>query len=308
MNRPMRKYDVAIVGGGPSGLSAALVLGRACRRVLVCDSGSPRNAPSAAVHSLFSRDGIKPAELLRIGREQLKPYGVEFHEGRVTAARKIAGGFEVIVDGKEEVTARKLILATGMVDELPEITGLKELWGSGVLGCPYCHGWEVRDRPLALLGQGEAAIEFVTVLLGWSKDLALCTNGPARLSHDQRRWLKERRVQVHEEKIERLDGEGGKLRAIMFENGTQLKREALFVRPGLRQRSDLPKKLGCTLVAKEGLFKGMVEVDQFGFTGVDGLYVIGDASRGIPQVVTAVSDGALAAIAANTALLTEDAQ
>ncbi len=152
------RYDVVVVGGGSAGLSAALVLGRSRRRTMVLDAGEPRNAPSSGVHGFFSRDGIPPKELLRIAREQLGPYpGVEVRSARATGASGEDGDFEVDLDDGSVVRTRKLLLAAGVADELPEKPGFKELWGRGVYHCPYCHGWEVRDRPLAVLNSGEWA-------------------------------------------------------------------------------------------------------------------------------------------------------
>lgn len=144
-------YDVIVVGGGPAGLSAALVLGRCCRKVLVCDAGEHRNRTSPSVHGFFSRDGISPAELLEIGRDQLKPDDVDFHHGRIVDARQLDKGFRVRADSRKTFTASKLILATGVKDDLPHIDGLSDLWGTGVYHCPYCHGWEVRGKPWAYM-------------------------------------------------------------------------------------------------------------------------------------------------------------
>lgn len=301
-------YDVVIVGGGPSGLTAALVLGRACRKVLVCDEGKPRNHTSSAVHGFFSRDGISPAELLKAGREQLKPYSVEWRNAGVTDAEKVDGGFRVETRDGKAVTARKLILATGVKDELPDIDGLAALWGTGVLHCPYCHGWEVRDKPWAFIARGEQAVEWGIELLGWTAKLTLCSNGPAGLTDAGRRTLKDRGVVVLEDKIKRLEGEKGVLKSIVFDNGEKLDLTALFVRTTMTQRSPLPKKLGCKLATVDGAFKDAVDADQFGATTVSGLYVVGDASRGMPQVATAVSDGSLAAVMANKAMIKEDAE
>lgn len=305
--RPARfDYDVVIVGGGPSGLSAALVLGRSCRRVLVCDEGKPRNRTSPAVHGFFSRDGINPAELLEVGREQLKPYAVEWRNVGVTDAETLDGGFRVELRGGEAVSARKLILATGMKDELPDIEGLHALWGTGVLHCPYCHGWEVRDRPWAFIARGEQAVEWGLELLGWTTKLTLCSDGPAELTDAGRQAFKDRGVVVREERIKRLEGEKGVLKAIVFDGGERLELGVLFVRTTMVQPSPLPKKLGCKLTTAVGGFKDAVDTDPFGATTVPGLYVVGDASRGVPQVTTAVSDGALAAVMANKAMLKED--
>ncbi len=307
-NRLYDRYDVVVVGGGPAGLSAALVLGRACLEVLVCDSGKGRNAPAAGVHGFLTQDGTPPAELRRIGREQLRPYEVHFHEGAVVDARKTEGGFEVTLDKAGVIACRKLILATGMADVLPEIPGLRELWGTSVIHCPYCHGWEHRGQPWAALVPPETAIETATTLLGWSNQLTLLTNGPSRLAPDDRAWLEEHAVEVVEGRVERLEGNGGQLQAIWLEGSRRLEREVLFVRTQLRQPSDLPKRLGCELIA-DGPKAGMVRTDPFGATGVEGLYIVGDASHaGVPSVASAVAEGSIAATLASKAIFTEETQ
>src|SRR5436190_8546408 len=256
-------YDVVIVGGGPAGLSAALVLGRSCRKVLVCDAGKPRTPPSAAVPAFFSRDGISPAELLKIGREQLEPYAVEWHDGRVDEAEKVETGFKVTLGKDKVVVARKLVLATGVTDKLPDIPGIRDWWGIGVLHCPFCHGWEVRDEPWACIAPAEHAVEWATLLSGWSKSLTYLTNGGPRPTADQLKWLKDHRVGVREEKIAGLDGKEGKLTGVTFDGGQRLGVRAVFVLPESSQRSDLPNKLGCQVLT-EGRQAGSIETDEFG--------------------------------------------
>jgi hypothetical protein len=180
-------YDVVIVGGGPAGLSAALVLGRSCRKVLVCDAGKPRNHTSAAVHGFFSRDGISPAELLKIGREQLEPYAVEWHDGRVDEAEKVETGFKVTLGKDKVVVARKLVLATGVTDKLPDIPGIRDWWGIGVLHCPFCHGWEVRDEPWACIAPAAR---------GRVGDVALGLEQVPHLPHQRRTAADRRPVEV----------------------------------------------------------------------------------------------------------------
>ena len=295
-------FDVVIVGGGAAGLSSALVLGRARRRTLVLDTGSPRNAPSPAAHGVLTRDGTPPAELLRIGRDQLRPYdSVELRDHGAADARAVDGGFEVDLGGGESVHARRLLLAHGVADDLPEIPGMREMWGTSVLHCPYCHGWEVRDEPLAFFGSGQAAMEMVPLLLGWSRDLVLCSDGSAGLDDAQRAALARHGVAVREEPVARLEGRGGVLERIVFADGSTLPRRAVFTRPAQRLGSDLAARLGC-----EHTETGLLRVDEWGATTVPGVYAAGDITTPMQQVVRAAATGSLAAAAINRALAVED--
>lgn len=303
----MKIYDALIVGGGPAGLSAALVLGRARRRVLVLDSGQPRNALSPAAHSVFTRDGTPPSELLRLGREDLRHYdGVEIREAEVTEVEpREKGGFSATLAGSSRVCGRKLLLATGMREKLPQIEGMQELWGTGVLHCPYCHGWEVRDLPLALYANGDFAMHFAGILRGWSHDLVVCSHGPAYLGEEDRRKLARFRIGLKEEVIVRLEGnpecKEGSLERIVFADGSALARRALFVRLPQRQFSPLAESLGCALNDRN-----QVKTDANGRTSVPGVFAAGDLSRPLQQVMTAAVDGTTAGMAINYDLLMEE--
>jgi thioredoxin reductase len=300
----MKNYDVVIVGGGSAGLSAALLLGRSRRRVLVSDTGKTRNAVAQESHSFFTRDGTTPAELVRIGGEQLRPYEtVELYSVGVKAAKAQSNGFEATLDNGTLVNTRKLLLATGVVDEMPEIEGFRELWGKSIFHCPYCHGWEVRDQPLALYGNGAVGFELAELLKGWSNDLVLCTDGVATLSEDESELLSKNNISIRKERIVRVEAENGQLENIVFANGETLTRKAIFFRPKQHQHSDLAKQLGCEITEF-----GTVKVDDFGQTSVSGVYASGDMSGRGPtqQVAFAVSRGALAALGVNRALLQED--
>jgi len=298
----MKNYDVVIVGGGSAGLSAALLLGRSRRHVLVSDTGKTRNAVAQESHSFFTRDGTTPAELVRIGREQLRPYEtVEFYSVGVKAAKAQSKSFEATLDNGTLVNTRKLLLATGVVDEMPEIEGFKELWGKSIFHCPYCHGWEVRDQPLALYGNGAVGFELAELLKGWSNDLVLCTDGVATLSADESKLLSKNNIPIREERIVRVEGENGQLENLVFSNGKTLARKAIFFRPKQQQHSVLAKQLGC-----EFTDFGTVKVDDFGQTTVSGVYAGGDMIHPNQQISFAVSRGALAAAGINRALLQED--
>lgn len=295
-------FDVIIVGGGPAGLSAALVLGRCRRRVLICDAGRPRNAASHGLHGFLTRDGIKPAEFLEIAREQLRPYEtIEMRRTEVTSARRLGNRFELTLRGGETVSSRKLMLATGVVDELPELDGLQDFYGRSVFHCPYCDGWEVRDQPLAIYGSGENGSGLALEMKLWSRDLVLCTDGPSQLTAEQAELLAQNGIRIREEKIARLEGSDGVLEQIVFANGDQLARRGMFFSKGQKQGSDLAKQLGC-----EFSEEGCVATGEYETTNVRGLYVAGDASRLVQYVIVAASEGAQAAVAINKELMKEE--
>jgi thioredoxin reductase len=297
--------DVVIIGAGPAGLSAAIVLGRARRRVLVCDAGHPRNAASHGLHCYLTRDGIEPAEFLRLGRAELRPYEtVELRQAEVTDARRLvdegADNFEVTLSNGERLTTRKLLLATGVIDELPEIEGLPEFYGTSVFHCPYCDGWEMRDEPLAVYGHGENGLGLALELTFWSGNLVLCTDGPAELSGEDIQRLKKRNIPLNENKIARLEGNAGVLERIVFADGEPLPVRGIFFSTGQKQGSELPEKLGCKFTEQ-----GCVRTYDYEMTDVPGLYVAGDASRFVQFAIVAASEGALAAVAINKELMKE---
>ncbi len=295
-------YDVIIVGGGPAGLSAALVLGRCRRRVIVCDAGRPRNAASLALHGFITRDGIDPAEFLEIARQQLGQYQtVELRKTEVSSAVRSGNVFEVTQANGESLTARKLLLATGVVDELPKLDGLRELYGKSVFHCPYCDGWEVRDQPLAVYGNGESGSGLAVELKLWSRDVVLCTDGPAKLTLAQEQSLQEHKIAVREEKIARLDRVDGRLSHVVFTGAVKLSRHAMFFSSGQHPASELAKQLGCQFTEK-----GCVATGDYEATSVRGVYAAGDASHMVQFVIVAAAEGAQAAVAINKELVKED--
>lgn len=299
---PGAMTDVVIIGGGAAGLSAALVLGRARRNVLVLDAGQPRNAPAAASHGVFTREGTPPLELLQIARNQLRGYPtIEVREGAAVSVEAALEHFHVMTDSGERIETRRLLLAYGLTDTLPEIAGLDAFWGESVLHCPYCHGWEVRDGALAYIANGTVAIEFGALLLGWSRDLVLCTNGPGDLTAEQRKQLRKNGIQVREQRIVGVEGAGRKLRAILFEDGPVLSRSALFVRPTVTPRMDFSVVLGC-----DHTEAGFVNADDLGHTSVPGVFAAGDLVTPFQQVIRAAATGSTAAAGINHSLAAED--
>lgn len=294
-------YDVIIVGGGPAGLSAALMLGRCRRKVLLCDTGRPRNAASGSLHGFLTRDGIAPHEFLALARRDLEQYEtVERRDVEVTSAECREGQFEITLVNGERLHSRKLLLATGVVDNLPAIAGVRELYGQSVFHCPYCDGWEVRDQPLAIYGRGQRGLGLSLELTAWSRDLVLCTDGPSEIDDEGQDRLNRNGIALREERVERLEGAGGVLESVVFATGERLARRALFFITGQSQRSGLLDQLGC-----EFNDKGAVRTGKYETTHLPGLYVAGDASRAVQWVIVAAAEGAEAAFAINSDLLKE---
>jgi thioredoxin reductase len=291
-------YDVAIVGGGAAGLSAALVLGRARRRVLVIDAGAPRNAPAAHMHGYLSRDGMSPADLIRRGREEAIGYGVEFVRDRVAAAEP---GFSVRLAEGGRLEARRLLIATGATDELPEIEGVRERWGRDFLHCPYCHGWEVRDQPLGVLATGIGSVEHAELIRQWSSDLVFFTY-THDLTDDERERLAALRIRIVDGEVLMLVVEDDRLRGIALADGSVVDRTAVFIRPRMRPNaSGLFQDLGC---AVDDL--GFIRVDGTGRTSAAGVWAAGNVANPRAQVITAAGEGSAAAISINADLVHED--
>ncbi|HEX8386619.1 MAG TPA: NAD(P)/FAD-dependent oxidoreductase [Rubricoccaceae bacterium] len=283
--------DVLVVGAGPAGLTAALVLARAGRTVVVLDGGPGRNAPSAHAHNVFTRDGTAPSELRRVAREQAEGYGARFLDVEATGARAEPEGVRVdLADGTER-QARRLLLATGVVDELPEIPGLAEAWGQTAVHCPYCHGFELRRRPTVVLGRGGAGAEFAGLITGWTDHVTLLTDGPADLSEDDRAALAERGVGLHEGRVGRLDVDGRDLRAVVFAGGERLEATALYVRPPQRLRGPLIAALGLELTED-----GLVRTTEPGQTSVPVVWACGDMVS--PRQAVAMASGSGMGVAA----------
>src|SRR4051794_31412501 len=301
-------YDVLIVGGGPAGLSAALVLGRCRRRVLVVDSSRPRNAAAQAMHGYLSRDGISPRELLRLGRAEVDQYGVEVLDAEVDTAHGLSPGdapdprasFEIVTEDGRRFRSRKLLLATGVRDVLPQIEGAESYYGRGVHHCPYCDGWEHRDRALVAYGTGRAAVGLALSLRTWSGNVTACTGGKRVATGDRDRLLRNG-IALRTERIARLDGSGEALQRIIFEAGPPLECHALFFKTDQAQRSHLPAMLGC-----ESKVGNQIRTHDKQRTCMPGLFLAGDADGDVQFVIVAAAEGARAATAINRELQDED--
>jgi thioredoxin reductase len=297
-------YDVVIVGGGSAGLSAAIVLGRCRRRVFLCDVGQPRNQASRAVHCLLGHEGTPPKELLARGRSELERYTtVEAHADRVTEITPSANQFVIACADGFTLRARKVLLTTGLTDEVPRLEGIEQLFGRSIHHCPYCDGFEHRDQPLAVYGAGDKGAGLALMMKQWSSDVILCTDGASEVSSTMKSRLQQHDIAVCSERIARLEGtEDGTLQRIHLQGGKVLKRTAIFFTTGCHQSSDLSAALGCARDKKGGIVTDPVTEES----SVRGVYVAGDASRDVLLVAVAIAEGAKAGVAINRALLQED--
>ena len=273
----MSECDIAIIGGSNAGLSAALILGRARRKVLIIDAGEPRNASAGRTHGFFTRDGAPPADLRRTGREQLEPYDVAFVEARATHVTGHDLDFTLTLASGQNVRAKKLVLATGVQDDTGILPGLRDLWGRYVYTCPYCHGWEVRDKPLAIIGSGEEGYQYARFVRNWSRQLTLCTHG-GRLEPDALGHLTQLGIKVIDTEIDRLSADAEAV--IHFGDTTALRCAGIFIRPPVRLNAPLADALGCTL-SDDGTY---VVTDETGQTSVQGVYAVGDLARPKPAI------------------------
>ena len=296
-------YDAVIIGGGPAGLAGALMLSRSRRSVLVIDDGSPRNAPAAGVHGYLTRDGIAPAELRRIARDEVSGYGVELRDGRVGSARRDGDGFAVDVDGGPTVHARRLLITTGLKDRLPELPGLAQRWGRDVLHCPYCHGWEVRDRAVIVLGAGPMSIHQVQLFRQLTDRVTFLVHDAPDLEPEQRERLAARGVTVVEQRAVGLEISEDALSGVRLADGTILPGDALVIGAPAVANSELLVGLGVQPEPHPSGMGEFIPADEVGQTVVPGVYVAGNVSNIVAQVSNSASSGALAGAHINADLV-----
>src|SRR5919206_3852913 len=296
----MSERDVVVIGGGAAGLSAALVLARARRDVLVVDAGEPRNAPAAHMQGFLSRDGLPPGELLALGRAEVVGYGGEILPGAVSElVRCGSAGFWVLLGDGQRISARRLLVATGLRDELPDIPGLRNRWARDVLHCPYCHGHEVRDHRLGVLGGRPGGVRYAQIVRQWTHDLVYFT-APGTLTAVERSQLAARAIAVIEGSIEQLVIDDDTLRGVQLDDGCVVPRDALFIPPRFVPSNQLVVNLGCRVDDD-----GWVNTDGTGRTSIPGVWAAGNLVDPRAQVITAAGAGSAAAIALN-ADLTDD--
>ena len=301
-------FEVAVIGGGAAGLSAALVLARARRAVIVVDAGAPRNSPAAGVHGFLTRDGTSPSKLLSIGRQEVERYGGLVVRGRAVGARRTPDGFELSLDDGRTVAARRLVVTTGLVDELPDVRGVRERWGRDVLHCPYCHGWEFRDQPIGVLSTGPMAVHQALLFRQLTSDVVLFAHTGPALTDEQAEQLAALDVRVVPGIVESLviDDEHDRLTEVRMADGTVVARRAVVVAPRFVANSEVLTDLGLRPTPHPLGIGEFVAADATGLTDVPGVYVAGNVTDLKAQVVTAAAGGAAVAAAVNADLIAED--
>ncbi|TMU55703.1 NAD(P)/FAD-dependent oxidoreductase [Flagellimonas algicola] len=301
---PMKKnhFDVIIVGGSYSGLSAAMALGRALKKVLIIDSGKPCNRQTPYSHNFLTQDGVPPHEIAQLGRSQVAQYStVQFFDGLATEGRKIADGFEITTSNKEQFTAKKLVFATGIKDIMPTIEGFSDCWGISILHCPYCHGYEVRGAKTGILLDGEEAFEFAKFLTNWTEDLTLYTNGKTSLSPEQVQQLKSLHIKLEEKEIQKVEHEKGYISQLHFEDGSTAPLTAMYAHIPFEQHCDIPISLGAELDEQ-----GYLAVDEMQKTSVEGIYACGDNTTRMRTVSNAVYMGAMTGMLLSKEIIMEE--
>jgi len=297
----MKDFDVIIIGGSYAGLSAAMALGRSLRHVLVIDSGKPCNLQTPHSHNFLTHDGARPAEITEKAREQVLQYDtVQLINGTAVDGKKKGNGYTIALQSGEIFEAPKLLFATGVRDILPDIRGLSECWGISALHCPYCHGYEVRNTKMAILGNGDLGFELSRLINNWTKDLTLLTNGASTLTSEQTKKLNEHHIRIIEKEIACLNHHKGYIENIVFQDGSTETVEALFARGGFKQHCEIPVDLGCALTEQ-----GYIKVDDFMKTSIQGIYAAGDNTSMFRSVSAAIAAGNKAGALINKELIEE---
>jgi len=295
-------FEVIIIGGSYSGLSAAMALGRSLRQVLVIDSGLPCNRQTPHSHNFLTQDGETPTAISAKAKLQVEQYKtVQFYNGLAVEAVKTETGFKIITESGKVFTSKKILFATGVKDLLSEIKGLAECWGISILHCPYCHGYEVKGEKTAIVANGEMGFEYVKMISNWTKDLRLLTNGKSTLTLEQTEVVKKHNIEIIESEIASFEHENGIVQQIVFKDDSKIDVRAAYYRPAMEQHCPLPEHLGCDINEN-----GLIQVDFMQKTTIDGVYASGDCTTQMRSVVFAVSTGSFAGVAINSALISEN--
>lgn len=290
-----KPLEVIIIGGSYAGLSAAMTLGRAMRKVLVIDAGQPCNAQTPHSHNFITHDGETPAEITRKAKEQVLKYPtIEFLNDRVIAAEKSGALFDLKTASGKKLSTKKLVFATGLKDRMPDIPGFADCWGISVIHCPYCHGYEVRHQKTAMLANGNDAFHFAQILGNWTKELVLFTNGPISLDPEQQAQLTKHGVSWIETPVSHLIHTDGQLKSLVLKDGNEHAFNAMYARIPFDQHSGLPQELGCTLTEQ-----GFLQVDELQHTNIPGVYAAGDNTTMLRAVSQAVAAGMRAGASIN---------
>uniref|UniRef100_UPI00403F1A7E NAD(P)/FAD-dependent oxidoreductase n=1 Tax=Paenibacillus sp. FSL R7-0313 TaxID=2954532 RepID=UPI00403F1A7E len=298
MSNMNQLLDVLIIGGGPAGLNAALVLGRARKNVVVIDDETPRNWVTRETHGFVTRDGASPREFRKAAKEQIEAYpSVQFASDTATAVTGSDGDFEVKTTHGARYRTKKILFAVGKKDLPLDINGLTEVYGKSAFVCPYCDGWELRDQSLVIIVSGDKALHMAKVISGWTERYTICTNGSDSLTDEQREELKRHNVTVFNAPIQSIDSEEGMVKQVILNDGTAIACTGVFFQPKLFTGSELPRAIGCEITES-----GTVIVDASGKTSVSGVYSAGDAASEMYQAITAASLGALSAVSINNEL------
>ncbi|MHA6249493.1 NAD(P)/FAD-dependent oxidoreductase [Pontibacter sp. CAU 1760] len=294
-------YDVIVIGGGPAGLNAAMILGRSRRKVIVFDGGKPRNRWSNNMNGFLTSDGMDPRDFIKKGRAELAKYSVEIKDIEIDSATYSKSQYVVNDAAGNVYHSRKLLLATGLKDNWLELDGFEDLYGKSIHHCPYCDGWESRDKAIAVYGKDRNGIGQALAMKNWSEDVTLYTDGTDELRRDDLELLELNEVKVEKRKILKLEGQDGQLAHIVLQGGEKTAQQAMFFGEGTKQQSVLGEMLGCEFTSK-----GVIKTRRLQQSNIPGLYVAGDAARDMQMVIVAAAEGAKAGVAINMDLQKED--
>lgn len=299
----IQSFDVIIVGGSYSGLAAAMALGRSLRDVLIIDNGEPCNRSTPHSHNFLTQDGKAPSEIAALAKQQAEAYStVHFFKGLATGGVQKTEGFEIRTGSGETFRAKKLIFAAGIKDKMPDIPGFRECWGISVLHCPYCHGYEVRNKKTGVLGNGDmTGFEFPLMISHWTKDLTVYTNGPSALTPEQATKLQSRGIHIVDTEIERIEQINGQIQQLVFKNGTHAGLQVLYGPRPFEQHSAVPEMLGCELTED-----GYIRTDAFQKTTIPGVFACGDSTSRLRTIANAVATGTAAGMMLNKDLIAEE--